>query len=81
MKSERIFLADWDWHMDEAANNLDIPWPKIQRAIGEDQLRWLLALPKNQCQLVLDSNGTKLKLVAEFYDNRALTVYHLMWAK
>lgn len=67
--------------MDEAANNLDIPWPKIQQVIGEDHLRWLLAQEEDHCQLVLDSSGLKLKLVAEFFDDKTLTTYHLMWAK
>jgi hypothetical protein len=81
MKSNRIVLTSWDWTMDEAANNLDIPWPKIQKAVGEDHLRWLLNQPVDRCQLVLDTTGDRLKLVAEFFDQKTLTTYHLMWAK
>lgn len=81
MKTDRIVLTSWDWSMDEAANNLDIPWPIVQKDIGEDHLRWLLAQPKNQCQLVLDSSDRRLKLVAEFFDEKTLMTYHLMWAK
>jgi hypothetical protein len=81
MRTNRIVLASWDWTIDEAANNLDIPWPKVQRIIGEDQLRWLLDLPGDQCQLVLDRSSDRLKLVAEFFDEVTLTAYYLMWAK
>jgi hypothetical protein len=81
MKSERITLTSWDWAVGESENYLDIPWPRVQRAIGDDHLRWLLKQPKEYCQLVLDRNGTSIKLVAEFYDDYTLTAYHLMWAK
>ena len=81
MKTSRIVLTSWDWTMDEASNNLDIPWPKVQKSVGEDHLRWLLDQPIDQCQLVLDTSGDRLKLVAEFFDQKTLMTYHLMWAK
>jgi hypothetical protein len=81
MKTERITLTSWNWAVGEVENYLDIPWPRVQRAIGTDHLQWLLKLPKEECQLILDRNGTSIKLVAEFYDDRTLTTYHLMWAK
>jgi hypothetical protein len=81
MKTERITLTSWDWMLSESENYLDIPWPKVQRAIGEDHLKWLLKQPGEYCQLVVDRYGTTIKLVAEFYDEKTLTTYHLMWAK
>jgi hypothetical protein len=81
MKTERIILTSWNWAVGEAENYLDIPWPKVQRAIGDDHLKWLLKQPKEHCQLMLDRTGTVIKLVAEFYDDRTLLTYHLMWTK
>ena len=81
MKSSRVVLSEWDWAVSESDNYLDIPWPRVQRDIGVDQVQWLLKRPKEHCQLVLDRSGTRVKLIAEFYDDRALTTYHLMWAK
>ena len=81
MKSNRIELTSWEYTTDESANYLDIDWPRVQRNVGPEQISWLLKLPKNYCQLVLDKSGSKVKLVAEFYDQKTLTAYHLMWAK
>jgi hypothetical protein len=81
MKTNRIELTSWEYTTDESANYLDIDWPQVQRSVGKDQISWLLKLPKNYCQLVLDKSGAKVKLVAEFYDQKTLTAYHLMWAK
>jgi len=60
---------------------LDIDWPKVQQKIGEDQVKWLWALPKEQCQMMLefDKKGNKY-LVAEFYDERTAHKYALMWS-
>ncbi len=81
MKNSRIELTSWEYTTDESANYLDIDWPKVQRSVGKEQINWLLKQPKNYCQLVLDKSGIKVKLVAEFYDQKTLTAYHLMWAK
>ena len=81
MKTNRIKLAEWAYTTDESANYLDIDWPKVQRLLGDDHLEWLLKQPKTHCQLVLDKKGDDIKLVAEFYDERTLLSYHLMWAK
>lgn len=79
MKSRRVFLFEWEtaWR-DE---NIDIDWPKVQQHLGRDQVEWLLAQPRSQCQLVVDKINNQFRLVAEFYDDRALVNYHLMWAK
>lgn len=81
MKSNKILLTEWEWTTDEAANNLDIDWPRVQKNIGSDHLKWLLSQTKENCQLILETNCTKVKLVAEFYNEKLLTTYHLMWAK
>jgi hypothetical protein len=76
MKTERIVLADWT----SRDLYLDIDWPAVQKQLGVEQLDWLLKLPTDQCQLVLDKNDDNFKLVAEFYCGRTLMTYHLMWS-
>jgi len=83
MKTNRITLTEWTADEDEY---IDIDWPKVQKTIGPDHLEWLLKQPNDVCQLVLDKqlqfhSGSQIKLVAEFYDDKILTYYHLMWAK
>ena len=78
MKTDRVELAQW-FHADE--ENIDIDWPKIQKMLGRDHVEWLLKQPEENCQLVVEKTDRDLKLVAEFYDKRALVNYHLMWAK
>ena len=81
MKTHRFELLAWEYTTDESANYLDIDWPKVQKTLGQDQLSWLLKQPKTYCQLVLDKSGANVRLMAEFYDEKTLTTYHLMWAK
>ncbi len=81
MKTQRFELLAWEYTTDESANYLDIDWPKVQKKIGNDQVNWLLKQPKTACQLVLDKSGSSVRLMAEFYDDKTLTAYHLMWAK
>jgi hypothetical protein len=81
MKTHRFNLLSWEYTTDESANFLDIDWPVVQKSLGQDHLSWLLKQPKTHCQLVLDKSGSNVKLVAEFYDEKTLTTYHLMWAK
>lgn len=78
MKTSRIVLTQW---FPSEGEDIDIDWPKVQKTIGVDQLEWLLKQPHDICQLVLDKAESKIKLVAEFYDDKTLTAYHLMWAK
>ena len=78
MKNNRILLAEW---LPTEGENIEIDWPKVQRTIGVDHLEWLLKQHKEQCQLFIDKNQSKIKLVAEFYNDQLLTAYHLMWAK
>jgi len=76
-KINRIKLAEW--HSKE--DNIDVDWPKIQKMLGVEQVEWLLKQNKEQCQLVVDKLNYEFALVAEFYDEKILTCYHLMWAK
>ena len=77
MKIKRLKLASWYSNDD----NIDIDWPKIQKLLGVEQVEWLLAQPHDTCQLVIDKVCENFDLVAEFYDEKLLTYYHLMWAK
>lgn len=76
MKTSRIVLADW------VSNDLylDIDWPAVHKKLGLEQLDWLLQQPAEHVQLVLDKADINFKLVAEFYDERTLLTYHLMWS-
>lgn len=78
MKTSKIELTSWlPWD----GENIEIDWPKVQRTIGVDQLEWLLKQDNSKCQLVLERNDSVCTLVAEFYEDKLLTYYHLMWAK
>lgn len=77
MKTERIILADWVSY----DLFIDIDWPTVHKKLGLEQVEWLLSQPPEKCQLVLDKNDVNNKLVAEFYDERTLLTYHLMWSK
>lgn len=76
MKTTRIELISWTSFDDI----IDIDWPMVQRTIGKEKVDWLLKQPKDQCQLMIDKSMDDLKLVAEFYNNKLLTKYHLMWS-
>jgi hypothetical protein len=78
MKNNRVELLTWVPEQDE---NIEINWPKVHKTIGLDQTNWLIRLPENQCQMFLEQQGNKCKLIAEFYDQQTLSTYHLMWAK
>ncbi len=78
MKTSKVELLKW---LPEEGENIEINWPKVHRTIGLEQTKWLLAQDHTQCQLVLERNDMYCRLVAEFYDDRTLTVYHMMWAK
>ena len=76
MKTSRIKLFAWESDDDR----IDLDWPRIQREIGKDRLEWLLKQELQQCLLVVDKSGNKFRLMAEFYDEQCLTIYHLMWS-
>ena len=78
MKTERVELLKW---LPEEGDTVEIDWPKVHKTIGVDHTQWLLKQPHNLCQMILERNDMYCRLIAEFYDNRALVNYHLMWAK
>lgn len=78
MKTSKIELLKW---LPEESEAIEIAWPKVHKTIGVDQTKWLLAQPRNACQLVLERNDMYCRLIAEFYDSHTLLQYHLMWAK
>ena len=77
MKTKRIKLLAWE----STEDRIEIDWPKVQRDIGRDHVEWLLSRKPEHCQLVVDKVGYKFRLMAEFYDEQCLMLYHLMWAK
>lgn len=78
MKSNKVELLKW---LPSEGENIEIDWPKVHKTIGLDQTRWLLNQPENHCQIVLERKDMYCRLVAEFYNQRTLVNYHLMWAK
>ncbi len=78
MKTSKIELLKW---LPEEGENIEINWPKVHRAIGLDQTNWLLKQDHTDCQVVLERNDMYCRLIAEFYTDRSLATYYLMWAK
>lgn len=78
MKKSKVELIKW---FPDAGENIEIDWPKVHRTLGLDHTKWLLDQPSDTCQLILERNDMFCKLVAEFYNEQALSTYYLMWAK
>lgn len=78
MKSKKVELYKW---LPTEGETIEIDWPKVHKTIGLDQTRWLLKQEQDHCQLVLERRDMYCRLVAEFYNERTLVDYHLMWAK
>lgn len=78
MKTSKVELLKW---LPVESEYIEINWPKVHKTIGLDHTKWLLNQPEDICQLVLERTDMYCRLVAEFYDDKALTTYHLMWAK
>jgi hypothetical protein len=78
MKTSKVELAKW---LPEEGENIEIDWPKVHNTIGVDHTEWLLKQSHDTCQLILERNDMYCRLIAEFYDDRTLINYHLMWAK
>jgi hypothetical protein len=78
MKNKKIELLKW---LPEEGEYIAIDWPKVHKTIGVDQTKWLLKQPQESCQLMLERNDMYCRLIAEFYDEKTLVSYHLMWAK
>lgn len=78
MKTKKVELLKW---LPQEGEYIEIDWPKVHKTIGLDHTNWLLKQSDEICQLVLERNDMHCRLIAEFYDDRALTQYHLMWAK
>ena len=78
MKTERVELYKW---LPEEGENIEIDWPKVHNTLGLEHTNWLLKQPHDLCQMMLERKDCYCRLVAEFYDQRTLVSYHLMWAK
>jgi hypothetical protein len=78
MKNKKVELLKW---LPEEGEYIAIDWPKVHKTIGVDQTKWLLKQPQESCQLMLERNDMYCRLIAEFYDEKTLVSYHLMWAK
>lgn len=78
MKTSKVELLKW---LPSEGETIEIDWPKVHRTIGVDQTKWLLDQDLTDCQVVLERNDMYCRLIAEFYDDRTLATYYLMWAK
>ena len=78
MKNKVVELLKW---LPSEGENIEIDWPKVHKTIGIDHTNWLLKQPQELCQLMLERNDMYCRLIAEFYDEKTLVSYHLMWAK
>ena len=78
MKNKVVELLKW---LPSEGENIEIDWPKVHKTIGIDHTNWLLKQPHELCQLMLERNDMYCRLIAEFYDEKTLVSYHLMWAK
>ena len=78
MKNKVVELLKW---LPSEGENIEIDWPKVHKTIGIDHTNWLLKQPHELCQLMLERNDMYCRLIAEFYDEKTLVSYQLMWAK
>ena len=78
MKTFKVELLRW---LPQEGEIIEIDWPKVHKTLGLDQCRWLLAREHTDCQIVLERRDMYCRLIAEFYDQKTLAAYHLMWAK
>ena len=78
MKTNKVELLKW---LPEVGEYIAIDWPKVHKTIGLDHTKWLLNQSEDNCQLVLERNDMYCRLIAEFYNEKTLVNYHLMWAK
>ncbi len=78
MRKSKVELLKW---LPSEGEYIDIDWPKVHKTIGLDQTNWLLKQPIEACQLMLERNDMYCRLIAEFYNEKTLVEYHLMWAK
>jgi hypothetical protein len=78
MKTSKIELLHWLPHEGE---NIEVDWPKVHRTIGLEHTKWLLGQDPTECQVVLERKDMYCRLIAEFYNERILATYYLMWAK
>ena len=79
MKNRRIKLCDWT--QSRSIDTVDLNWSRVRQLVGSSKVDWLLEQPQTKCQLVVDKLNENLSLVAEFYDDATLVLYHLTWAK
>lgn len=78
MKTKKVELLKW---LPVESEAIEIDWPKVHKTIGLEHTNWLIKQSDDICQLVLERNDMYCRLIAEFYNDQALTHYHLMWAK
>jgi len=78
MKTSKVELLKWLPEEDEI---IEVDWPKVHRTIGLEHTKWLLNQDHTECQVVLERNDMYCRLTAEFYNERILATYYLMWAK
>jgi hypothetical protein len=74
MKVDRFTVYQWQSMTPE----LDIDWPRVQRSLGQECLRWLNEQSIQQCQLIVEQKNEQHSLVAEFYCPRAYAKFLLL---
>ena len=78
MKTNKIELLKW---LPNEGEYIEIDWPKVHKTIGLDHTNWLIKQPQDHCQLIIERSDMYCRLIAEFYNEKTLATYHLMWAK
>jgi len=80
MKNNRIFLHNWQG--DPYDQYVDIPWPLVHQVAGTAMISWLDRQDPTRAQMILDKTADGWQsLWAEFYDDGALTEFHLRFGK
>lgn len=77
MKTSKVELLKW---LPDDGENIEINWPKVHRTIGTEQTKWLISQEHTKCQMILERNDIYCRLMAEFYDEKTLATYYLLWS-
>lgn len=80
MKTSKIFLHKWFGNSTD--DYIDIPWPQVHQAVGQDTITWLRARDQTQVQLILEQarDGSQ-HLYADFYNLALRNEFALIFAK
>lgn len=82
MKSERVFLAQWQ--VKDLDAEFDIPWPKIHSSVGRDTIRWLQEQDPLSVQIIIEKtkdHRSRASLWAEFFRRDTRREFAVRFAK